>query len=55
MGTEDTAVSFFFVVKVDTFVDSGLLECSDIGSGNYEAADGHTLPPPVTNYGATGR
>ena len=28
---------------------------SDIGSGNYEAVEGQTLPGPVTNYGATGR
>ncbi|KAF9652403.1 UPF0057-domain-containing protein, partial [Thelephora ganbajun] len=26
-----------------------------IGSGAYEPAEGQTLPPPVTNYGATGR
>ena len=53
---EDTAVSFSsWLVGVSGLVDLGLFEQSDIGSGNYEAADGHTLPPPVTNYGATGR
>jgi len=25
-----------------------------VGSGNYEAVQGQNLPPPATNYGATG-
>ena len=30
-------------------------EISDAGSGNYEPVESQTLPPPATNYGATGR
>jgi len=44
----------------DTTVDGRVRRpCSfpipDIGSGNYEPVEGQALPPPVTNYGATGR
>lgn len=57
MEMEDTVVSVFWfgLLVISGFVDLGMLEISDIGSGNYEPANGQTLPPPVTNYGATGR
>lgn len=31
-----------------------LLWFSDVGSGTYEPVGGQPLPPPATNYGATG-
>lgn len=50
MEREDTDVSWYRCRLVDL-----LTMFSDVGSGNYEPAEGQALPQPVTNYGATGR
>jgi len=59
MEKEDTDVSFsasgWLALLMRWIADPVSCAISDIGSGNYEPAEGHSLPPPVTNYGATGR
>lgn len=55
MEKGDTAVSYLIVGVVSEWIVDRTCPISDIGSGNYEPAQGQTLSPPVTNYGATSR